>query len=120
MSDDEREIGCILGTADYLGQMSAPDYLEKLPILYEEFKEGGVPGYISAQDLMEKTPSFFEDVVMRVLSEDFHCVYQLAASHFGGKNLYIEGIEKNIELLRSSLKMETKRPSRSDDLGLKG
>ena len=119
-SDDEREISCILGTADYLGQMSAPDYLEKLPILYEEFKEGGVPGYTSAQDLMEKTPSFFEDIVMRVLSEDFHSVYRLAASHFGGKNLYIEGIEKNMELLRNSLKLETQRPSPPDDLGLMG
>jgi hypothetical protein len=119
-SDDEREIGYILGTADYLGQMSAPDYLEKLPILYEEFKEGGVTGYTSAQDLMERTPSFFEDVVMRVLSEDFHSVYQLVASHFGGKNLYVEGIKKNMELLRNYLRLETQRPSPSDDLGLKG
>jgi hypothetical protein len=68
---------------------------------------------------MEKTPSFFEDVVMRVLSEDFHSVYQLVASHFGGKNLYVEGIKKNMELLRNSLKLEAQRPSPCDDLGLK-
>jgi hypothetical protein len=106
-SAEERETGYILGTSDYLAQMSAANYLEKLPILYEEFKEGGVLGYTSAQDLMEKTPLFFENFVMKVLSEDFHSVYQFAASHFGGKNLYVEGIKKNIELLRNSLKLET-------------
>ncbi len=102
-SQEEEVVGYISGTADYLGQMSDPNYLEKLPILYEEFKEGGVPGYASAQDLIEKTPEFFEGFVMKVLREDFHSVYQFASNHFGGKNLYIEGIKRNIESLKNSL-----------------
>ena len=96
-SEEERLVGYLLGTADYLGQMSDPCYVEKLPILYEEFVEGGVPGYASAQDLIEGTPQFFEDFVMTLLTQDFHSVYQFAANHFGGRNLYIEGIRNNVE-----------------------
>ena len=99
-SEKERETGYVLGTADLIGQMSDPDYLAKLPRLYQEFKEGGVLGYPSAQHLMEKTPTFFEDVVMKRLTGNFQSVYRFAASHFGGKNLYIEGINRNIALLR--------------------
>src|SRR5437899_4598149 len=35
----ERTMGFALGTADLLGQMAAPDYVDKLPILYLEFAE---------------------------------------------------------------------------------
>ena len=99
-SEEEKISGYVLGTADLLGQMSDPDYVEKLPILYEEYKEGGVPGYNSAQDLIEQTPKFFEDYVIKLFTEDFHSVYQFAAVHFGGKDLYMEGIKKNIEIIR--------------------
>jgi len=105
--EKEKEAGYILGTADYLGQMSDPDYLEKLPVLYDEFREGSVPGYKHAQDLMEKTPQFFDKFVMKRLTEDYHSVYQFAAVHFGGENLYIKGIEGNIESLRKSFKSGT-------------
>ena len=117
-SEMEKEAGYILGTADYLGQMSDPNYLKKLPSLYEEFEEGGVPGYTSAQDLVEKTPQFFEDFVMRRLIEDYHSVYRYAANHFGGKDLYIEGIKRNIESLKKSLKSDTL--SSMESLQMKG
>jgi hypothetical protein len=99
-SETEKETGYVLGTADYLGQMSDPNYLEKLPRLYEEFEEGGVSEFASAQDLMKKTPKFFEDFVMKRLTGDFHSVYQFVANHFGGNNLYIEGIERNMAKLK--------------------
>ncbi|MBL7119376.1 MAG: hypothetical protein ISS53_01680 [Dehalococcoidia bacterium] len=105
-SEREKEAGCVLGTADYLGQMSDPNYVEKLPLLYDEYEEGHFPGYDSAQDLLQKTPKYFEDFVMKRLIEDFQSVYQFAATHFGGKNLYIEGIKKNIELVKHSLKSD--------------
>ena len=35
----ERIVGYSLGTADLLRQMAASDYVEKLPILYQEFAE---------------------------------------------------------------------------------
>ena len=34
-----RIVGFALGTADLLGQMAAPDYVDKLPVLYDEFVE---------------------------------------------------------------------------------
>ena len=41
-SEKERIAGYVLGTADYLGQMSDPNYLEKLPMLYQELIEGSM------------------------------------------------------------------------------
>jgi len=35
----EKLVGFALATADLLGQMAAPDYVDKLPILYLEFAE---------------------------------------------------------------------------------
>ena len=90
----------VLNTADYLGQMSDPEYLRKLPMLYVEFIEGGVFGYASVEDLLEKTPEFFQDFVMKRLREDFHSVYRFAANHFRGRNLYIEGIKWNLTQIK--------------------
>jgi hypothetical protein len=101
-SDNERRTAFIVGTADYLGQMSDPNYLQKLPNLYQEFKDGGVTGYQSAQDLITKTPTFFDQFVMKRFTEDFQSVYLYAANHFGGKNLYIEGINRNINKINES------------------
>lgn len=101
ISDEGRITGYIVGTADFLGQMSDPEYLKKLPSLFNEYQEGGVPGYSSAEDLIKKTPSFFEEFVMKRLTDDFHSVYQYLTNHFGGKNTYIEGIQHNIEKIRN-------------------
>ncbi len=95
-SEMERTAGYVVGTADYLGQMSDPHYVEKLPELYEEYREGKVPGFESADDLVRKTPRFFEEVVMGRLTKEYHGVYRFAAKHFGGRDLYIEGIRKNL------------------------
>ncbi len=96
----ERLAGCVVGTADYLGQMSDPDYLEKLPRLYEEYKEGSVPGFESADDLIKKSPKFFEEFVLGRLNRDFEGVYRFAAKHFGGRDLYTEAIKKNLALIK--------------------
>lgn len=100
ISEMERETGYILGTADYLGQMSDPDYIVKLPELYREYKEGGFLEYTSVQDLINKTPEFFEKFVMKRLKEDYHSVYRFAANHFGGKNFYIDGINRNMAKIK--------------------
>ena len=95
-SEMEKETGYILGTADLIGQMSDPNYLDKLPKLYDEFNDGGVLGYRSEKDLIEKTPAFWEDIVMKRLKEDFHSVYLFAANYFDGNNYYIAGVNRNI------------------------
>jgi len=100
-SEMERRVGYIVGTADYLGQMSDPNYLQKLPLLYDEFIEGGISEYSCPRELMVQTPAFFQDFVMKRLTTDFQSVYRFGGNHFKGKNLYIEGINKNINQLQA-------------------
>jgi len=105
----ERLLGNALGTGDLLGQMSAPDYVDKLPILYREFVEaaahsGGVmPGgdFSSAEDLIRKTPAFWEQYVLPRLTNDFGALYRFLEDPYpGGPNPYLEAIQANIARIR--------------------
>lgn len=113
-SDLERLLGFALGTADLLGQMAAPDYIEKLPILYNEFEEsaafnksatsGGGNMFSSAEDLMRKTPGFWQFYVLPKINKDFLGLYQfLAEVHPNKENWYIQRIEENIASLQTQL-----------------
>lgn len=109
----ERVVGFVLGTADLLGQMAAPDYVEKLPILYSEFAEAAqddgskgkaVSMFSSAGDLIRKTPGFWEKFVLPKLDRDFAGVYRFLNRPFpSGSNEYIEKIEANIARLRRDI-----------------
>jgi len=52
-------LGKMLGTADLIGQMADRTYLEKLLMLFYEFKEGMVPGYEKEFDMLYKSIDFF-------------------------------------------------------------
>lgn len=115
----ERLIGCALGTADYLGQMAAPDYPDELEILFREFKESddfiGLPAsrriFKSPDDLIEKTPAFWKKFVQPKLESDYQAMYRfLARPYPEGPNPYIEAVEKNI----AKIKRRAARP-RSDE-----
>jgi hypothetical protein len=109
----ERQLGSALATADLLGQMAAPDYVEKLGILYEEFSEAmrhRPPGTVvakpfsSAQDLRRQTPSFWEKYVLAKINKEFGAVYEyLRVPWPEGPNPYIEAVEANIARLRDQL-----------------
>ena len=85
-SEMERVAGFALGTADLLGQMAAPDYVDKLPILYSEFAEAArysIDGkmkaggfFSSAEDLMLKTPLFWENYVRTKIAREFLGIYR--------------------------------------------
>jgi hypothetical protein len=114
----ERLIGCALGTADYLGQMAAPDYPDELEILFNEFQESddyiGLPAsrraFKSADDLIERTPNFWKKFVQPKLESDFQAMYRfLARPYPEGPNAYIEGVEKNI----AKIKRRSAAPRRS-------
>jgi hypothetical protein len=78
----ENEImGKILGTADLIGQMANLNYLEKLPALYKEFKEGRVPGYRDEFELVKKTPDFWEFTKGR-LADDLGDMRRFLLDHF--------------------------------------
>ncbi|MFZ6016862.1 MAG: hypothetical protein ACOYU0_04455 [Nitrospirota bacterium] len=111
-SEEERIVGYALGTADLLGQMSAFDYPEKLPILYREFEEAyhyegierlrekGMTVFGSVDDLISKTPYFYEAAVMGRL-KDMGSIYKYLTYHFkDSRNHYIEAIEENIKRIR--------------------
>lgn len=100
-----RLIGCVVATADYLAQMAAPDYIEKLDALFLEFEEShdffGTPPagrlFKSAEQLLAKTPRFWTDMVLPKLEADFAGVFRYLDNHDGtGRNPYLAAIEANI------------------------
>ena len=106
----ERTVGYALGTADLLGQMAAPDYVEKLPVLYGEFAEAarhagaesaGLFAFESADALMRSTPTFWEKYVRPKIERDFQGVYRFLADPYpDGPNPYLQRIADNLARLR--------------------
>jgi len=105
-SEPERMAGYALGTGDLLGQMAAPDYLEELEKLFDEFQEcvqrqgpaaASLAAYSSVEDMRAKTPQFFRGHVMRTLTHQWGGVYRFMERPLGsGKNPYLEAIVRNI------------------------
>lgn len=94
-------LGKMVGTADLLGQMADRTYLEKLPLLYHEFKEGDVPGFESELDLLKETPGFYEMTIERFERE------------LGGVNRYMRdhlrvrwGIDEDLYMTSMENKMK--------------
>jgi hypothetical protein len=114
----EKITGFSLGTADLLGQMAAPDYVEKLPVLYSEFAESASTNagkmkaggfFTSAEDLMEKTPMFYEKYVQSKINKEFLGLYKFLASPYpDGPNLYITIIDGNIARLKQHIAKNAK------------
>jgi hypothetical protein len=102
-----QRVGCMLGSADIIAQMSDRCYLEKCrDRLYPEFLLGGLARktlpdgsvqvmFSSGDDLVRKTPVFFSNA-MRRLDQDLARAYNYATSHFDGQNLYIDEMQKNV------------------------
>jgi hypothetical protein len=93
-----------LGTADLLGQMADRTYLERLPFLYHEFKEGGVPGFADELDLLQKTPAFWEFTQKRLAGE-LGGLDRLMRDHFRvrwgiDQDMDRETVERNIAYLQ--------------------
>jgi hypothetical protein len=100
-----RMVGCALGTADYLGQLSDPEYPSKLGDLFREFRESddfsNVPMerrvFGSENDLVLRTPGFWVNFVKPKLEKDFQGVYRyLARPKPSGRNDYLEAVEANL------------------------
>ena len=97
-----RRIGQMLGTADILAQMSDRCYLEKCrDRLYPELVAGGVAHgrFRSGEELVHATPALFIGATKRL---DLHLAraHEYAERHFGGQNLYLEEIHKNVRHAR--------------------
>jgi hypothetical protein len=107
----DRTIGCMVGTADLIGQMSDRMYLEKVrDFLYQEFLWGRVAReqlpdgreivrYSSADDLIIKTPGFYEYVARTRIARKLEGADRYAESHFDGPSPYQTEIERNMKFL---------------------
>jgi len=112
-SELERIVGHSLGTADLLGQMSASDYVDKLPVLYLEFAEAArfdskhvslISNFTSAEELVRNTPAFWEKYVLPKINDDFGKVYRFLTDPYpDGPNPYLQRVEENIACLRQKL-----------------
>lgn len=105
-------IGYGVATADYIGQMAAPDYPDELEVLFEEFQESDdflhVPiedrMFKSAHDLMVRTPHFWHRFVLPKLESDFHGVYRFLAKPYpDGPNPYIRAVDANVAEIQRRL-----------------
>jgi hypothetical protein len=111
----DRMIGCLVGTADLIGQMSDRMYLEKCrEFLYKEFVWGKIARerlpdghevvrYASPEDLIIKTPGFYEYVARNRIDRKLDGVDRFAGSHFDGPNLYQSEIDRNMQFLRQTI-----------------
>jgi hypothetical protein len=118
-----RVIGNALATADYLGQMAAPDYPYKLESLFHEFREADeflhVPParrtFKSAADLIERTPAFWHKFVLRKLEIDCQAMYRfLARPYPHGANAYLAAVEENIAEIKKRASRPTTGISKQD------
>ena len=107
-----RLLGNMLGTADIIAQMSDRCYLEKCyGRLYPEFVAGGLAEsskqraanstqFSSPGDLVSRTPMFYRTATAR-LNDVLGGAYTHAQDHFGGQNLYLDEIDKNVSYAES-------------------
>ncbi|MBI5684736.1 MAG: hypothetical protein HZC54_06620 [Verrucomicrobia bacterium] len=114
-SEMEQMLAFGLGTADLLGQMAAPNYLNELDKLFEEFQEcvqrqgpaaEALAVYRSAEDMRVRTPQFFRGHVMRMLTVQWGGVYRFLDRPLGsGKNPYLDAVARNIRKVDPSFKL---------------
>jgi hypothetical protein len=114
----DRKLGHLLGTADLIAQMADRCYLEKCrDRLYPEFVLGGIAAiagargvvqvkYCSGVDLLRQTPHFVRVARAERLEGEFDHAYRYLGPLFGGRNPYMEAIERNLAHLDRVLRSE--------------
>jgi hypothetical protein len=105
---EEKLVGLLLGTADLLGQMASRKYLEKLPTLYQELREGW--GHEPENELLflKNTLPFYRSVLERFAGE-LGNVHLFMRAHFRkrwgiDRDLYRAAIEEHMIYLESILR----------------
>lgn len=105
-SEEIKLAGQVIGSADILAQMADRYYLERLPLLFQEQKDGEEHRYNSPIELMEHTTQFYHTTVTGRLRVAFADVSRAMQSHFReyrqiDEDLYTRSIAKNIKYLES-------------------
>lgn len=99
----ERLAAHVTATADLVGQMANREYLERLMLLYFEFREAGIDMFSDVHDLLEKTDGFYRLMTARLQNELGGLTPQLVR-HFEQergvhRNYYTESIARNLDYL---------------------
>jgi hypothetical protein len=106
-------MAAIVVTGDMLGQMAAPDYPERLPGLYLEFREASAfshfrnssfGAYQSLLDLLAGTEAFFYRHVLPTLETELRGVYRLLTDQ-SGCNAYLDHMRLNVARVSSMAKL---------------
>lgn len=93
----------MLAAADLMAQMGDRTYLEKLLLLYFEFREGSVGSYRNSLDLLNKTVNFYEFITKRFKSQ-LQGVNRFMRLHFQARwginaDLYAKAMENHHKYL---------------------
>src|SRR6202167_4386762 len=114
----DRKLGHLLGTADLIAHKADRCYLEKCrDRLYPEFVLGGIAAatgtdgalqvrYSSGLDLLRQTPEFVRETRVQRLEGEFEHAYRYVEPLFGGRNPYLEAIDRNLAFLHRILRTE--------------
>jgi len=107
-SELEELAGMTTGTADLVSQMGNRLYLERLLLLFFEFREAGLGGFVDFDDLLEKTAAFYKMTRER-LDGELQGLSPYLAKHFEhaegvAVNRYQESIDKNLAYLERILR----------------
>ena len=97
------QLGTYLMYADLLGQMADRAYLEKLLLLFVEFREAGFRQYHSELDVLRGTPGFYWSLSASN-SGALNDISELIRTHFGerigaARDLYDEYIRRNLDYI---------------------
>lgn len=105
-------VGRAVATADCLGQMSAPDYMEALPRLFKEMQEADdfhrVPPeqrmFKTVEDLVRGTPRFWRDVMQPRLENELMGLYRYLVRPWpDGENYYVNTINATIARIEKAM-----------------
>jgi hypothetical protein len=110
-SEIERVLGQAVCTADYIGQMSDPNYPDRLEILFNEFAESyryrGIPPdewpFASYEALLRSTPDFWGKFVQRKLDVECGGVWEHLEHPVTGENPYMDSVERNLAAIRERI-----------------
>lgn len=109
----ERLAASVTATADLIGQMANREYLERLLLLYYEFREGGIDFFSDVHDLFEKTDGFYKLMAVRLQGElgnlAPHLVRHFDKARGVRRNFYLESVERNLDYLDTLVRVERRR-----------
>ena len=110
-SPSSRLLGEMLASADLMAQTSDRNYLEKLPLLYREFKEAGTGNYECELDLI-KDATQFNDRMNERLTIQLNNVNRFFQNHFRIRwnidaDFYQKAIDRSMAYLSAVLRTDS-------------